>query len=369
MSRVVRAVLLLLALLLPGVAPAATVEEGVALLHQGKVREALVILRELANDRPADGQIQATLGVALLRSGDYEGAKKALRSALSRLGEDGDLHRILAEIAAQQGEFPEAFSELEKALALNPKDQAAQTLKEKYSKEWKIEEGMTKNFGGNFTVTYEGGGEVLGRETLAILETAYVDLGARFQIWPAQKTEVILYGNRDFSALTNAPDWAGGLYDGKIRVPVGGLDTVNDRLRRILYHEYAHVLVHAIARNRVPHWLNEGLAQWAEEPRGTRATPLLDARLAKGEPPLPFERYATTFARLDAPDARLAYEQSLSLTAFLIERFGEARLLEVLHQLGEGKTFTVAAAELLAPWDGNLDGLLRAWEETLSPKP
>lgn len=338
-----------------------TLQSGIELLHQGKLKEALLIIGTLAEQRPQDSNVQITLGYVLLRSGDFERAGKVLRAALATAGERGEIHRLLAEIAAQQGDYPEAFVEIEKALRLAPQDKEILLLKEKLTKEWQIEEKMDKNFGGNFTVTFEGGGDELGNTTLAVLEEAYVDLGSRFQLWPKQKTEVILYGNRDFKSLTNAPDWSGGLYDGKIRIPVGGLTGMNENLRRILYHEYAHVLIRALARNHVTLWLNEGLAQWAAGETSAH----LEQRLAKGEKLLPFARLEKSFAGLSEPEASLAYAQSLSLTNFLIERFGEAQILAVLNRLGAGANFPVAAAEILAPWDGSFNGLVQAWQESL----
>lgn len=338
-----------------------TLQDGIELLHQGKLKEALLIIETLAEQRPQDSNVQIALGYILLRSGDFEGAGEVLRAALATAGERGEIHGLLAKIAAQQGDYPGAFDEIEKALRLAPQDKEILVLKEKLTKEWQIEAKMEKNFGGNFTVTFEGGGDELGSSTLAVLEEAYVDLGSRFHYWPKQKTEVILYGNRDFKSLTNAPDWSGGLFDGKIRIPVGGLNGMSENLRRILYHEYAHVLIRALARDHLPLWLNEGLAQWAAGETSAH----LDQRLAKGEKLLPFARLEKSFAGLSEAEASLAYAQSLSLTNFLVERFGETAIIEVLHRLGNGASFQVATAEILTTWDGNLTGLVQAWQESL----
>ena len=160
-------------------------QDGIDLLHQGKLKEALLIIETLAEKRPQDSNVQITLGYVLLRNGDYERAGNVLRAALEPTGERGEIHRLLAEIAAQQGNFPEALDEIEQALRLAPQDKETLLLKEKLTKEWQIEEKMDKNFGGNFTVTFEGGGDELGSTTLAALEEAYVDLGSRFRILPS----------------------------------------------------------------------------------------------------------------------------------------------------------------------------------------
>src|SRR5438094_2112162 len=57
-----------------------------------------------------------------------------------------------------------------------------------------------------------------------------------------------------------APDWAQGLFDGKIRLPVEGAMRDGTALDRVLRHEYTHALVHDRTRGRAPTWLSEGLA-------------------------------------------------------------------------------------------------------------
>src|SRR5205814_97190 len=63
---------------------------------------------------------------------------------------------------------------------------------------------------------------------------------------------------------TEAPSWAGALNDGKLRIPIGGVDAMNPELGRVLEHELTHSFIRSMARGRCPTWLNEGLAQLME---------------------------------------------------------------------------------------------------------
>ena len=45
-----------------------------------------------------------------------------------------------------------------------------------------------------------------------------------------EKIVVLLYPNQAFRDITRSPSWAGALNDGKIRVPVSGLNMVNPQL-------------------------------------------------------------------------------------------------------------------------------------------
>ena len=53
-----------------------------------------------------------------------------------------------------------------------------------------------------------------------------------------------------FHDITQSPDWAGGAYDGRIRVPVQGASRRPGRIERVLTHEFTHALVHSIAPQR-----------------------------------------------------------------------------------------------------------------------
>jgi len=46
-----------------------------------------------------------------------------------------------------------------------------------------------------------------------------------------------------------------------------------------------------------------------------------------------------------------------------IDRFGEARIIEVLNALGNGATFEVAGEEILAPWGGSFEDLVHEWQK------
>jgi len=111
---------------------------------------------------------------------------------------------------------------------------------------------------------------------------------------------VLLYAKTAFKTVTQAPEWAGGLYDGKIRIPVGGLTTAEEAvgLQSVLVHEMTHAFLFRMAPVGLPLWFNEGLATafqgwdvgkiraWFSEhpPRGSRrwATSTASSGVAAG---------------------------------------------------------------------------------------
>ena len=84
--------------------------------------------------------------------------------------------------------------------------------------------------------------------------------GAALSHYPTAPIAVVLYTNEQFRDITRAPPWAGGAFDGIIRIPMRGALADAAEFDRVLAHEYTHALVYDLARSGVPTWLHEGLA-------------------------------------------------------------------------------------------------------------
>ena len=98
---------------------------------------------------------------------------------------------------------------------------------------------------------------------LKALERAYNRVGTDLSYYPSVRVPVILYTKKDYRSLTASPEWSGGLYDGKIRLPIGGAAHMTPMLRGVLFHEYTHVVVRELTKGNCPSWLNEGLAEYS----------------------------------------------------------------------------------------------------------
>jgi len=127
----------------------------------------------------------------------------------------------------------------------------------------------------HFVLRYHGGASrQLASEVIHTLEDQFRVLKSELHYTPPEQIGVILYTQESFFDVTRVPGWAGGLNDGRIRVPVQGLETVSDLLARILKHELTHSFVFQKTGGRCPTWLQEGVAQWMEGRRtgGGRGT-------------------------------------------------------------------------------------------------
>lgn len=381
-------VLLLALLLVPAnalAAPNALLQRGADLLQQGLIEESLVVLqeaeRQLSDRLQAAGLLGETylrLGMQRLERGDEPAAREAFANAKNYLPDDprpwqgtaiawmhagqpaaaiGELHEALAMAGEQAdllillgrahyagGDLVQAEEAWQKAVELGRTGEVAALL-EKVRRERQAEAAMHRNLAGRFTLAYAPGvSDSLASAVLDTLQEAYNELGADLGYYPDADIPVLLYAREDFAAVTRSPQWAGGLYDGKIRVPLGGVKRMSPALKALLYHEYTHVVVRFLARGRVPVWLNEGLAEMA----GRRHFKPPPSEMPVGRR-LDRTALEQSFVGLPAELVPLAYEQSHARVQRLTDLCGWPPIGELLQRLGTGEAWDKAVASAYAP--------------------
>jgi hypothetical protein len=202
-----------------------------------------------------------------------------------------------------------------------------------------LHSGFQQNLSPHFTVLFEGPAEQrLAGAAIEALEAAYWRIGTTLLAYPASIITVVLYTDEQFRDITRSPTWAGGVYDGKIRVPMR--DALNDphQLEKVLAHEFTHALVKSLAHRGAPVWLDEGLAvvfesgdlTWAE--RVVRQAPAV----------IPLTQLQNGFLSLPAEQVPLAYAESALAVQMLIERDGALSIALLLRDLAEGQDFAAA---------------------------
>ena len=172
------------------------------------------------------------------------------------------------------------------------------------------------------------------------LERAYEELFRWFGSDPVRETgrpaiRVVLYRREEFGRLTGLGDWAGGAFDGVVRVAVEDLGAEEERWKRVLTHELVHVFAHELGGPSVPGWLNEGLAQYLESPERSRSLRAADQRL--GAVLFPLERLQGSLASWSDPeDIGRAYAQSLLLVDRIAQEYGEEALRRMVVGCADG---------------------------------
>ena len=220
---------------------------------------------------------------------------------------------------------------------------------------------------GNFRISFEGTEhEEILRMVQKILRDAQIHVGRRFRFYPAREIGVVIYTSEKFHKVTLLDSWAGAAYDGKIRIKADPKD-LEDRkklernLRRNVYHEYAHLVIHEMGGPDVPAWLHEGLAQYCEPEN--EVAPADGRNLAdwlRRNSLVPFSQLTRAFAETeDGKSVRQAYLQSKSFIAFLIANHGMVKVQRLLRGMGSGSSLEDAFRSAYGTSLGDLEARWR----------
>ena len=204
-------------------------------------------------------------------------------------------------------------------------------------------------------VRYHGGASrQLASEVIHTLEEQFQVLKSELHYTPPEPIGVILYTQEAFRDVTRVPGWAGGVNDGRIRVPVQGMENVSDLLRRILKHELTHSFVFQKTEGRCPTWLQEGVAQWMEGRRtgddaGSLVTMFQDG---KGQQLRYFEG---PWMRLSSGQARFSYAWALAVVESIEANSGSDGLDRLLDAMRTESSSETALREALRTNYSSLD--------------
>ena len=244
----------------------------------------------------------------------------------------------LGEILYRAADLDGAIAVYEQALARTPGDARLAARLESWKREAAVHETFSTRVASHFTILFEGpADQPMAARVSDMLETIYWQVGGALGAYPKDIVTVVLYSKEQFRDVTQSPSWAGGLYDGRIRIPVAGRVDEQD-LRRVLTHELTHAVVYSLAPRGVPQWLNEGIAILME--RGGVPPP---AALA-GDTVPSLAGLEGSFGKLSPDEARTAYATSAAAVQALLDRAGPMVICNLLTNLGNGMTFDEAFA-------------------------
>ena len=335
-------------------------------LNEERYDEALLAFDEGENHWPEEWHFSYYSALVYFLQKKYSESEAALLSLDNEGAEQPAVLILLGRVYYEMTDLASAINSWKRALLLSPEDHKVKALLSKVQKDFSIEKNMDKAYSGRFVLQYDGErDEKIGQIVLDILESAYTDVGLDLNYYPHHEIIVLLYMEKDFKYVTGSPDWAGGLYDGKIRVPVGGLEVALPGLKALLYHEYAHVVISSITRGYGPSWLNEGLAVY-EEKMGPEHTDYNLKEISMRGKLIPLNDMERSFASLNGKKASLAYKESFSFVSYLVESYGVDKINEVLRRLASEESITDVIGSVYGDYDRDLDSLHEDWKRTLN---
>ncbi len=313
-----------------------------------RVEEAIELLDRALTLRPGAVEFEKARGEFLFGLGDLRAARRAFEEIAVR-EDDPMVERYLGEIAYREERLAEALRRWKRALQLGAPDPGLAERIAKVEREAGVEDEMEIERGRHFAVKFadgEAGAAGQAETVLRSLEEIRDRVGREYDAFPARTISVILYSQEEFRGVTGAHAWTGGIYDGKIRVPLRGFAGAGREADRLLAHEYAHALVAEMTRGRAPAWFDEGIAQrvsgeWTDFRARAAAARLREEGL------VPFASLEPSFATIADPGlAARAYDQAYLAVDYLTRRFMPRDITDLFEALAEGKSMKEALEEV-----------------------
>jgi len=316
-----------------------SLDAGFAALQKGDADRAATAFRRALAAEPEHPAALYGAGAAAHLQGRETDAMAFLKRALQGEPRLVPAAALLGDIAYHQGDLTFAIKTYETALALSPGNVQLREKLATWRSEATVHDSLRAVKDDRFTILFDGpANRVLAERATTVLREAFWRIGKVLGSYPSNAINVVLYTQRQFQDITGAPEWAGGGFDGQIRMPVAGATQNLRAFDRILTHELTHAMLASIAARNVPAWLNEGLAMYFEGDNLAAS----EKRLAAARAFVPLAYLEGGFTGLTSQQADVAYDMSAFATYALITRIGAANVGFLLQDLDRGHTVETA---------------------------
>lgn len=203
--------------------------------------------------------------------------------------------------------------------------------------------------------------DLYGDRALALLEEARAILCPKYGVTLTEPTLVEFFPNQADFAIRSFGSLGGA---GLLGVCFGSVVTMNspgslthgkNNWEATLWHEFAHVVTLTATKNKMPRWLSEGISVHEEMQKqsnwGQRMTHKYRKMIVEENALTPISKLSSAF--YNPPNGEyvmFAYYQSMLVVKFIVEKFGQEKLNQILADLASGLLINQAI-------DKNTDGL------------
>lgn len=313
---------------------------------KGDTASAIDHYREALSFAPDNLPLLLNLAVLYLQQSQFTSALEPLERARQIAPDSADVAKLDGWAYYGANKMDLAVAEWHRAEKLRPDAEVERAL-EKAERDKAEEESYREGETAHFDLKYNGSAAPdLARGILRVLEDDFRDLESQLDYTPPDSIGVILYTGQSFADITRAPSWVGALNDGRMRIPVQGLDTVTPELARVLKHELTHSFIGQKTHNRAPTWLQEGVAQYMEGRRSSGTAGALLNALGQNELPS-LAGLEGSWMSLGGGEAAFAYAWSLAVVESIIQTSGMGDITRLLDAIASAPTTEQALRDAL----------------------
>jgi tetratricopeptide (TPR) repeat protein len=308
--------------------------------------------------QPENSTVLVYYAALLVRTGNPVQALSYAQRAVSAAPQSPDAYTVLGYAQQASDRTKDAVASWKHSLELRP-DSAVEQYLAKAQREQNAETDFAQRESSHFVLHYEGKqtSEAFRGQIMAALESDYDDLARDLGTPPRDNILVTLYTEQAFFDVTRAPSWSGALNDGKLRIPISGLNSMTPELARVLKHELAHSFINQISAGRCPPWLHEGIAQLLE-PKSLGSDGRQLAQLFKSQRNIPMNMLEGSFMRFSGAEAYVAYAESLAAVSYINDSYGMGDIQRILQLLSQGSSTEAALRATIHSDYGQLESEL-----------
>jgi len=221
--------------------------------------------------------------------------------------------------------------------------------------------------GSDLTLFWYEGDDSFARELMNACEQGLGRLIQDIGTYPEKPIKIYVYASTSDlqGAMIFPQEWTGGAAFTEFGIIAIGISPGQlDWGKRALVHELTHLIVHQATFSpygKLPTWLDEGLAMYNEGQAGPRFEPYLQQAISEDK--LISVRSLCSPFSADSEKAHLSYAQSHSLVEYLLDNYGQGKMLNLLTLLKQGNTYDEALTQV---YGFDMDGLNARWHETVT---
>jgi hypothetical protein len=217
------------------------------------------------------------------------------------------------------------------------------------------------------TLYWYEGSDSFAQELMDTCQGGLARLTQDIGTYPERPIKIYIYASTSDlqGAMIFPQEWTGGAaFTAFSTIAIGIPPSELDWGKRALVHELTHLVVHQATFSpygQLPIWLDEGLATYNEGELDIGFRSSLEEAILEDE--LISVRSLCSPFSAETEKARLSYAQSYSVVEYLLDNYGQERMLELLAILKQGNTYDEALTEV---YGFDIDGLDANWRGTLA---
>jgi len=219
----------------------------------------------------------------------------------------------------------------------------------------------------DLTLFWYEGDNSFAQELIGACEQGLARLTRDIGTYPEKPIKIYIYSSANDlqGAMIFPQEWTGGVAFtefGTIAIAISPARI--DWGKRALVHELTHLVVHQAIFSpygTLPTWLDEGLAMYNEGELDPYFRAWLDAAISENK--LISVRSLCSPFSAEPEKAYLSYAQSYSLAEYLLDNYGQDKMLSLLTLIKEGGSHDGALTQV---YGFDIDGLDIRWRETLT---